>query len=80
MDSPLRQSGLGVQTDVLAGDGGDLAAALQTIVEIGDVDALNTAIDAALPGPALAIRRAEGLRSEVGLQVDAASTRAARVE
>ena len=70
VDSPLRQSRLGVQTDVLAGDGGDLAAALQTIVEIGDVDALNTAIDAALPGTALAIRRAEGLRLEVGLHVD----------
>src|SRR5256885_612046 len=36
LDSPLRQPQIGVQTTVLSHDGSDLAAALQTILEIGD--------------------------------------------
>jgi predicted ATPase len=35
-ESPLRQPQIGVQTTVLSRDGSDLAAALQTILEIGD--------------------------------------------
>ena len=34
-ESPLRQPRIGVQTPVLSQDGSDLAAALQTILEIG---------------------------------------------
>ena len=35
-DSPVRQPQIGTQTPILSHDGSDLAAALQTIVEIGD--------------------------------------------
>ena len=36
LESPLRQPQIGVQTPVLSHDGSDLAAAIQTILEIGD--------------------------------------------
>ena len=36
VSSPLRQPQVGVQTPVLSHDGSDLAAALQTVIEIGD--------------------------------------------
>ena len=45
---------------MLAGDGGDLASALQTIREIGDVSALNAAIDNAFPGSRLHIETTPG--------------------
>jgi predicted ATPase len=48
--APARASQIGTRTPVLGHDGADLAAALQTIREIGDVDALDTAIDHAFPG------------------------------
>jgi len=48
--SPLRHPQIGVLTPVLAHDGGDLAAALQTIVEIGDADGMREAVDRAFPG------------------------------
>jgi predicted ATPase len=67
--SPLRQPRTSVQTDTLAHDGSDVAAALQTIIEIGDEDALHTAIDDAFPGSRLAILGADA-RLEVGLRVD----------
>lgn len=68
-DSPLRQARVSVQTDVLASDGSDLAAALQTIVEIGDEDALDAAIDDALPGARFMVQ-SEATRLQVGLQVE----------
>ncbi len=49
-DSPARQPQLGTQTPVLSHDGRDLAAALQTIREIGDARALDAAVDDAFPG------------------------------
>lgn len=49
-DSPARQPVVGTRTSVLAADGRDLAAALQTIREIGDAPALDAAIDDAFPG------------------------------
>ncbi|WP_432720129.1 AAA family ATPase [Jeongeupia wiesaeckerbachi] len=49
-DAPARQTQIGTRTPVLGHDGSDLAAALQTIIEIGDEDALHTAIDDAFPG------------------------------
>jgi len=52
-ESPLRQPQIGVQTPVLSHDGSDLAAALQTILEIGDEKTLNGAIDQALGGASL---------------------------
>src|SRR5690606_20077086 len=42
-DAPARQPQLGTRTPVLAHDGRDLAAALQTIREIGDPHALDAA-------------------------------------
>lgn len=48
--APARQSHVGVRTPVLANDGADLAAAWRTIVEIGDEDALETALNDAFPG------------------------------
>jgi predicted ATPase len=49
-DAPARQPQLGTQTPVLSHDGRDLAAALQTIREIGDVRALDAAVSDAFPG------------------------------
>jgi len=43
------------RTMVLADDGYNLAAALQTIIEIGDEDGLHAAIDSAFPGAKLII-------------------------
>ena len=54
-DAPARQAQLGTRTPVLDDDGHDLAAALQTIREIGDVDALNDAVDDAFPGARLSV-------------------------
>jgi predicted ATPase len=48
--APARASQIGTRTPVLGHDGADLAAALQTIREVGDVDALDAAIDHAFPG------------------------------
>ena len=55
IDAPARQAQLGTRTPVLHHDGRDLAAALQTIREIGDVQALDEAIEDAFPGARLAI-------------------------
>ncbi|OVZ79798.1 ATP-binding protein [Yersinia kristensenii] len=66
--APARQPQIGTYTPVLASDGADLAAALQTIREIGDVDALNHTIADAFPGTTLAIQpNFELLLSQQGL-------------
>lgn len=54
-EAPARLPQLGTRTPVLHHDGRDLAAALQTIIEIGDVDALHEAISDAFPGAVLSI-------------------------
>jgi predicted ATPase len=54
-DSPLRHPQVGVRTPVLSHDGSDLAAALQTIVEVGQEQELHEAIAQAFPGAALEI-------------------------
>lgn len=54
-DAPARQPQLGTRTPVLHHDGRDLAAALQTIIEIGDYQALEEAISDAFPGASLRI-------------------------
>jgi predicted ATPase len=51
--APARGSRVGTRTTVLGPDGEDLAAALQTIREIGDTRALNAAVDLAFPGSRL---------------------------
>ena len=53
--APARQTRLGTRTPVLHHDGRDLAAALQTIREIGDGGALDAAIEDAFPGARLGI-------------------------
>lgn len=59
LDSPLRQPQIGVQTPVLSADGQDLAAALRTVVEIGEDSALQTAIAEAFGGAELLIESME---------------------
>ena len=54
-DAPARVPQLGTRTPVLHHDGRDLAAALQTIREIGDAGALEAAIDDAFPGTTLSV-------------------------
>ncbi|ATL26639.1 AAA family ATPase [Streptomyces formicae] len=49
-DAPARAARIGTRTPVLTHDGADLAAALQTIREIGDDVALDEAVAAAFPG------------------------------
>lgn len=51
-----RLAKIGSRTPVLDPDGHDLAAALQTILEIGDADALHQAVEDAFPGAHLEIR------------------------
>ncbi|HEV3425100.1 MAG TPA: AAA family ATPase [Paraburkholderia sp.] len=59
-ESPVRLPQIGTHTPVLSDDGADLAAALQTIREIGDPAALDAAIDDAFPGSRIAITNLEG--------------------
>ncbi|WP_064116953.1 AAA family ATPase [Pseudomonas fluorescens] len=61
-DAPVRQPQLGTRTPVLHHDGRDLAAALQTIIEIGDPEALQSAISDAFPGARLRIEPLTGGR------------------
>lgn len=67
-ESPLRQPQIGVQTPVLGPDGSDLAAALQTILEIGDEKTLKDAIHQALGGASLLIQ-AEETEFKMSLQI-----------
>lgn len=66
--APARLPQLGTRTPVLHHDGRDLAAALQTILEIGDADALETAISDAFPGSRLRVSVQEDGRFAVFLQ------------
>lgn len=59
-DSPIRSPQIGVRTPILAHDGRDLAAAIQTILEVGDRPALAEAVDHAFPGGELAVEVERG--------------------
>ncbi len=59
VEAPARAPQLGTHTPILANDGSDLAAAIQTIREIGDADALRIAVEDAFP------------KSELDLEVNA---------
>lgn len=48
-DAPARQSQIGTRAPVLGNDGADVAAAIQTIREIGDAEALDAAVEDAFP-------------------------------
>jgi predicted ATPase len=65
--SPVRIPQIGTYTPVLNNDGTDLPAALQTILEIGDDEALQRTIDDAFPGSRISIGVQAG-RFEVRLQ------------
>ena len=69
-EAPARTPQLGTRTPVLHHDGRDLAAALQTILEVGDANALHNAIDDAFPGASLHIRIQDDGRFAVELQQD----------
>jgi predicted ATPase len=60
VDAPARLSQIGTHTPVLSNDGSDIAAALQTIREIGDGAALDEAVDDAFPGSSISITSHEG--------------------
>ncbi len=59
-EAPARLTQIGTRTPVLHHDGRDLAAALQTIREIGDDRALQATIADAFPGSELAMRAEDG--------------------
>ncbi|MFO1319669.1 MAG: AAA family ATPase [Burkholderiales bacterium] len=59
-DAPARQARIGTHTPVLSDDGADLAAALQTIREIGDDAVLDATVDDAFPGSRLEITATAG--------------------
>jgi predicted ATPase len=67
-DAAARLSQLGTKTPVLDDDGHDLAAALQTVREIGDRAALENAIDDAFPGAALQINVQDDNRFSIGFR------------
>jgi predicted ATPase len=55
VDAPARRPQIGTRTAALAGDGGDLAAAIQTIREVGARGAFDEAVDRAFPGHAIQV-------------------------
>jgi predicted ATPase len=70
-EAPSRRPQVGTYTPIMASDGADLAAALQTIIEIGDTKALAATIDDAFPSAKVDIEENGGyfdlLMSQHGL-------------
>jgi predicted ATPase len=58
--APARQPCMAIRTPVLADDGHDLAAAWQTIIEIGDDAGLQSSLDDAFPGARVVIEGWDG--------------------
>ncbi len=59
-EAPARIPQLGTRTPVLSHDGRDLAAAWQTIREIGDANALGAAVSDAFPGASVTVAENDG--------------------
>jgi predicted ATPase len=59
-EAPARLPQIGTYTPVLSDDGADMAAALQTIREIGDPAALDAAVEDAFPGSRLSVQGRDG--------------------
>jgi predicted ATPase len=59
-DAPARRPQIGTYTPVLASDGMDLAAAIRTIMEIGDAAGLAETIDDAFPGAHVEVAATDG--------------------
>jgi predicted ATPase len=68
-DAPLRQPQVGVSTHVLSASGDDLAAALQTIREVGDGPALDEAVEDAFPGSRVLVEADGMVRVGVRMRV-----------
>jgi len=66
VDAPARLPQIGTHTPVLSNDGADLAAALQTIQEIGNPSALAEAVADAFPGSSISVLNVEG-RFEIAM-------------
>jgi predicted ATPase len=60
--APARASQIGTRTPVMSQDGADVAAALQTIRETGDSDALDQAVGLAFPGSRVSVENEGGGR------------------
>lgn len=69
-DAPSRIPKLGTRTPVLSHDGGDLAAAIQTILEMGDAQAVDEAVNSAFPGASLQIATQPDGRFAIEFQQD----------
>jgi predicted ATPase len=67
LEAPARLPQVGTHTPVLSNDGADLAAALQTVMEIGDPEELSAAVEDAFPGASISVMHRDG-RFEVELQ------------
>jgi len=66
VDAPARLPQIGTHTPVLSDDGSDLAAALQTIREIGNASVLDAAITDAFPSSKVSVENIEG-RFEIAI-------------
>ncbi len=66
VDAPARLPQVGTHTPVLSNDGSDLAAALQTILEIGSPVVLDEAVADAFPGSSISVLNLEG-RFEIAM-------------
>ena len=66
VDAPARLPQVGTHTPVLSNDGSDLAAALQTIMEIGNPVVLDEAVADAFPGSSISVLNLEG-RFEIAM-------------
>lgn len=60
VDAPARLPQIGTHTPVLSNDGADMAAALQTIREIGNPEALDNAVGDAFPGSSISVLNVGG--------------------
>jgi predicted ATPase len=68
-ESPIRSPQIGTRTEVLSNDGYNLAAALQTIIEIGNHELLAESISRAFPGSKLIINVDNKTRFDIQLQM-----------
>src|SRR5262245_59500805 len=59
-DAPARLAHIGTRTPILANDGADVAAAIQTIRQIGERDALDAAVSDAFPQTGLTVTNSAG--------------------
>jgi predicted ATPase len=58
--APARMPQIGTHTPVLGHDGADFAAAVQTVVEIGDADSLSESVADAFPGSSVEVTNIDG--------------------